>query len=255
LPLDPKTNVYYEVHGSGEPLFLSFPIMPSQGDFMGRWGEALLLGFLERLRDRYAVLIADYPSIGKSGAIAPEDLTAARVSRDLLGVAAAAGFDRFALWAYSWGAAAALQVAARTDRLTALAIGGWPVLDAPYAEILRASRSNIGNVPASSLAVLRSADQYRQWATFYASLEGWDERAAAARIRVPRLAYFGEQGDTDSGDVLLPIASICRAGRQAAEVLGWEIVEIPGQEHAGGLDPAVVVPVVRPFLDRALPRA
>jgi hypothetical protein len=51
-------------------------------------------------------------------------------------VADAAGAARFAWYGYSWLALAGLQLAIRTDRLTALAMG-WPPLGGPYAEMLR----------------------------------------------------------------------------------------------------------------------
>jgi pimeloyl-ACP methyl ester carboxylesterase len=146
--------------------------------------QPVLDGYLDRLSDRYRVLRVDYPSIGGSRDIAPEALTADRVCADLLAVASAAGFDRFAYWGYSWGAAVGLQLAARTDRLTALVLGGWPPLGAPYDGILQATRLKQPDPEPSSLKVLRSKAQYRQWETFYVSLQGWPE-AEAWRASVP----------------------------------------------------------------------
>ncbi|MFO0444000.1 MAG: alpha/beta fold hydrolase, partial [Betaproteobacteria bacterium] len=59
------------------------------------------------------MLLLDYPSIGRSRDIAPEALTADRVCADLLGVADAAGCERFAYWGYSWGGNVGLQLATR----------------------------------------------------------------------------------------------------------------------------------------------
>ena len=66
----------------------------------------------------------------------PTTLTAAAVAADLLAIADAAGADRFAYYGYSWLALAGLQLALRTDRLTALAMGGYPPLGGPYAAML-----------------------------------------------------------------------------------------------------------------------
>ena len=62
----------------------------------------------------------------------PGTLTAAGAAADLLAVADAAGAARFAYYGYSWLALAGLQFAIRTDRLSALAMGGFPPLGGPY---------------------------------------------------------------------------------------------------------------------------
>lgn len=246
----PTSHIHFEVHGEGVPLFLGFPLMASQAEIFGEAGAAVLRGYLDRLTDRYRVLVADYPSIGRSGSIPTAELTADRVCSDLLRVADAAGFDRFAFWGFSWGGAAGLQLACRTDRLTALVCGGWPPLGAPYAEALEASREALADPPAASLVVLREPAQYAQWVVFYESLRGWREADAVARIACPRLAYAGSEGDPTAGhDVPLSIASTIRARRPELEALGWHVKEIPGRDHSVCLDPDTVVPLVREFLD------
>jgi len=243
------TAIHFEVHGTGVPLLLGFPIMASHGEIFGPDGAAVLRGYLERLTDRYRVLLVDYPSIGRSGTVPPEEFTADRVCADLLRAADAAGFERFAYWAHSWGGAVGLQLASRTDRLTALVCSGWPPLGGPYPEVLEGARRQVDNPPAYAMAVLRSAGQYAQWVTFYESLAGWDEAGTAARIACPRLAVAGSAGDSDAGGVDIPIASRNRAHRAELEAMGWQVREIPGRDHSMCLDPEAVVPVVREFLD------
>ena len=195
------------------------------------------------------MLRVDYPSIGGSRDIAPGALTADRVCADLLAVASAAGFDRFAYWGYSWGAAVGLQLAACTDRLTALVLGGWPPLGAPYAGILQATRLKQANPEPSSLKVLRSKDQYRQWETYYASMLNWPEAESVARIACPKMVYFGGNGDLVEAGIPVRIASIIREQRIALEQQGWTVQEIPGQGHGVCMAPDLVVPPVRGFLD------
>ena len=72
---------------------------------------------------------------------APDTLTPANVAADLLAIADAAGADTFAYYGYSWLALAGLQLAVRTDRLWALAMGGFPPLDGPYQSMLSVTRS------------------------------------------------------------------------------------------------------------------
>ena len=248
-PSHPSTPIYFEVHGDGVPLLLGFPIMASHAEIFGESGGEVVRGYLDRLTDRYRVLLIDYPSIGKSGSIPPAEFTADRVCADLLAVAGAARFERFAYWGHSWGGAVGLQLASRTDRLSALVCSGWPPLDGPYPEVLRGARLQVANPPAYAMAVLRDASQYAQWVTFNESVEHWPEAEAVARITCPRLVVAGSAGDSDAGGVDIPIATRIRARRADLEGLGWTVRLIPDRDHSVCLDPAAVEPVVREFLD------
>jgi len=252
MPLDPSTGVHYELHGQGQPLLIGLPLMASFEAIFGADLPGVFEGYLDRLTDRYRVLLVDYPSIGASRDIAPEDLTADRVCADLLGVATAAGFDRFAYWGYSWGGAVGLQLAHRSDRLSALVIGGWPPLGAPYAPLLEATRRKQADPEPSSLKVLRSKDQYRQWEHYYASMLDWPEAESVARIGCPKLLMFGAEGDLVEAGIPVPIASTIRARRAQLEAQGWRVHEIAGQGHGVTVMPDLVVPPVRRFLDEVL---
>lgn len=254
MPLDPVTGVFYALHGSpqGRPLMVTLPLMASFTAIFGTELEPVLHGYLDRLSDHYRVLLVDYPSIGGSRDIPPHELTADRVCADLLAVASAAGFDRFAYWGYSWSGAVGLQMAARSDRLTALVVGGWPPLDGPYEAILAAARLKLPNPEASSMKVLRSKAQYAQWIHYYESMLGWREREAVARIECQRLVIFGGEGDLVEAGIPVPIASSIRRNRAALEAMGWRVHEIAGQGHGVCLRPELVVPPVRGFLDAVL---
>ncbi|MBS0421290.1 MAG: hypothetical protein JSR66_26520 [Proteobacteria bacterium] len=253
MPIDSRSGVYYEVHGRGKPLFLGFPIFASYAQIFGaEQGTTVRNAFLERLTDRYQVLLIDYPSIGGSRTIAPTELTAERVYRDHLAVADAAGFERFAYWGYTFGAATGLQLATRSDRLTAVVVGGWTPLGGPYEQMARGAKVHIGNPPAASRVVLRDPGQYAQWATFWDSLRDWPEATEIAKIRCPRLAFAGSNGDTEAGGVPIRYASILAARRAELAALGWSVVLFEQQGHGVGLDAARVVPAVRKFLDSVL---
>lgn len=245
-------GLHLALHGDGVPLLLGFPMMASHAEIFGDAGRQVLRGFLDGLTDRYRVLLVDYPSIGRSAAIPPGELTADRVCRDLLRAADAAGFDRFAYWGYSWGGAVGLQLASRTDRLSALVVGGWAPLGGHYEAVLRGARAQVHAPPASAMAVLREPAQYAQWVTFYDSVQAWPEDEVLRRLTCPRLVFVGADGDTDAGGVPLPIATTVRAGRGRLEALGWRVEEIPGRDFGVGLDPSAVVPAVRPFLDAVI---
>lgn len=254
MPLDPATGVFHAVHGpaDGRPLMLTLPLMASFGEIFGAELQPVLDGYLDRLTDRYRVLLVDYPSIGRSRDIAPEALTADRVCADLLGVATSAGFEQFAYWGYSWGGNAGLQLATRTDRLIALVVGGWPALGAPYDALLAAARAKLPNPEPSSLKVLRHPAQYAQWIHYGQSIAGWPEREAVSRIACPRLNVFGGEGDLVEAGFPVPIASCIRRHRDELEALGWRVHEIPGHGHGLCMQPEVAVPPVRAFLDEVL---
>lgn len=245
------SGIWYDVHGVGTPLILGFPLMASYGEIFGAEQQPVLDGFVDRLTDRYAVVVADYPSIGRSSSIDPGELTIDRACADLLEVADAAGFERFAWWGYAWGAITGLQLAARTDRVTALAVGGWSPLGGAYDGMLEATRRNVDSPAPHALAVLRDPAQYRQWVTFYESIVGLDEKAMLDAISCPRLVFVGEDGDVAPAGVPIANASLVREHRAELERAGWQVEVVDGHGHGLGLDPTAVVPLIRPFLDEA----
>jgi pimeloyl-ACP methyl ester carboxylesterase len=247
-----RSGVYYEVHGRGPALCLGFPVFASHAVPPANGGPTVVSRFLAQLTDRYRVVVADYPAIGRSGAIPPKEFTAERVCADMLGVADAAGLTHFAWWGGTFGAVTGLLLASRTDRVSALVCAGWPPLGAPYQTILRGTRQGVAAPPPNAMQILRTPGQYAQWVHFYESLSDWSELDAVRGISCPRLIAFGERGDSSVADLPLPLASVIRARRAEFETLGWEVHEIPGRDMGVILDPDALVPVVRPFLDRVL---
>jgi len=248
MPLDHTSGVYYELTGSGSPLLLGFPLMASQEEIFGPEAGGLTGAFIERLAHKHRLLFMDYPGIGRSADIPTDQLTAAQVCADILAVADAAGFDRFSYWGYSWGAAVGLQLAWRTDRLSALVIGGWPPLGGQYVDMLKASLEQVDDPPPEVQVVLRSPAQYRQWSTFYASVQDWPERLAVESLQCPRLAYAGGEGDVSAGKEWIRNAGILNEKRVLLEQMGWRVVLVPGRNHATCLDAEVVVPMLESVL-------
>lgn len=246
------SGLRYEVHGCGEPLFLGFPLMASHAEIFGADAGRVRQGFLDRLTDSYRVLLVDYPGIGGSATIPPAELTVERVTADMLGVADAAGFERFAWWGGTFGAATGLALAAASDRISALLCAGWSPLGIPYQGIAAAVRAQRHDPPPHARVVLREPAQYAQWATFYGSLDDrWEARTVAA-IRCPRAVVYGEHAATTAGDCPLPLAATIRARRAELESLGWYVAEVPAADAGLILEPERLVPAAREFLDSAL---
>jgi pimeloyl-ACP methyl ester carboxylesterase len=237
--------LHFEVTGDGPWLMLGYP-------FGGPGLEAvdsLPQSFLDRLTDRFRVIVVDYPrGVGRSAPAAPDVTTADNVCDEMLLVATAAGADRFAYWGYSWGGVVGIQLACRTDRLTALVIGGWPPLGAPYEDM----RVMTAQASADPALPPEQRDLVASWATFYRSMAGWDADSIR-KIVCPRMAYAGGDDLVIQAGVTVSIAKLFEERNTELRDRNWEIEVIPGLDHAGAMtDAAAVVPRVRPFLEANL---
>ena len=130
-----------EIQGEGPALLLPVnprPIEGPQAEQLRQYGADPALGksLMDGLSDAFQVVAFDYEGNVMSTPKA-ETLTPGNVVADLLAVADAAKADRFAYYGYSWLAMIGLQLAIRTHRLSALIMGGFPPLHAPYEEMLR----------------------------------------------------------------------------------------------------------------------
>jgi pimeloyl-ACP methyl ester carboxylesterase len=206
----------------------------------------------------------------------PFTLNPSSVASDLLAIAGAAGVDRFAYYGYSWLALAGLQLALRTDRLTALAMGGFPPLGGPYAAMLTVTRAThrmalaSRDKPASTDAAtsdVRPGDwdavevgltpeQTQQYVTLYESLQDFDERAALDRLGIPRLAFAGANDNIaysprwDSAYVA--IADAVRDHRDELTKRGWTVELVPDADHMKAMQASVVLPILTPWLRTAV---
>jgi pimeloyl-ACP methyl ester carboxylesterase len=115
-------TVRFRVEGSGPNLIVGPPITLAPDP------AGMARAYLERLTSAYRVITMDYfPAVFDH-----ESFTVDRVTSEILAVADAAEADRFAWYGFSWAGAAGLQLALRTDRLTALVCGGWSPLGGLY---------------------------------------------------------------------------------------------------------------------------
>jgi pimeloyl-ACP methyl ester carboxylesterase len=270
------STIAVEVNGRGPTVLLPVnprPVEGPQAEEMRRWGADPALGrsLIDGLSDAFRVVAFDYEGhvlqVPK-----PDTLTPANVAGDLLAVADAAGADRFAWYGYSWLALCGLQLAIRTDRLAALAMGGFPPIGGPYAEMLRVTmathemasspRSTAPAPPAaeappdeldwSQAEMTLTEPQTRQFVTLYQGLEGFDDLAALARVGCPRLCFVGSADtityDERWGGVQVDMAGPVRRRRAELEALGWQVRVLEGLDHIKAMQAASVLPVVRPWL-------
>ena len=208
----------------------------------------------------------------------PDTLTPGNVAGDLLAVADAVGAERFGYYGYSWLAVAGLQLAVSGDRVTALAMGGWPPLDGPYAEMLRVTTATheiaVANAasPATTAPSEQAPDEWdwdpaqmtlteaqtRQFVTLYEALQGFDDRAALTRLTCPRLCVVGSADqityDERWGGVRVDLAGPVIGRRAEPEAHGRAVRVLAGLDHTQAMQAAQVLPILRPWLVASLDR-
>jgi pimeloyl-ACP methyl ester carboxylesterase len=280
-----------QVAGSGPTLLVPVNPVPAEGpraDELRQWGVDPALGrtLMDGLADVARVVAFDYEghvqAVPKPGTLTPDNIVA-----DLHAIADAAGADRFAYYGYSWLGLVGIQLAIRSPRLLALAVGGFPPLDGPYREMLEVTRAThreaveAATTPAaaaaaataaaqaaaewngdpadydwSSAPVTLSPDQTRQFVTLYEALRDFDDRTVQDRITCPRVCFVGSRDDIDYperwGNVRVGIAEAVIRNHDELERLGWAVHVLEGLDHTGAMQPPAVLPVIRPWLVEAL---
>jgi pimeloyl-ACP methyl ester carboxylesterase len=274
------STIAVEVHGRGPTVLLPVnpqPVQGPQAEEMRRWGADPALGrsLIDGLSDSFQVVAFDYEGhvlqVPK-----PDTLTPANVAGDLLAVADTAGADRFAYYGYSWLALSGLQLAIRTDRLSALVMGGYPPLDGPYAEMLQvttathamavANAASPGGTATTSQPPKEPSDeldwsatemtlteaQTRQFVTLYQALRDFDDRAAQAQLSCPRLCFVGSADeityDERWGGVRVSLATPLIGRRADLEALGWQVRVLDTLDHIRAMQATNVLPILRPWL-------
>jgi len=108
----------------------------------------------------------------------------------------------------------------------------------------------------SSVEVTMSEAQTRQFVTLYRALQGFDDRAAQARLACPRLCFAGSADEIDYGErwggVRVRLARPLLERRAELEGYGWDVRVLDGLDHTQAMQAASVLPVLRPWLTAAL---
>jgi pimeloyl-ACP methyl ester carboxylesterase len=262
----------------GEGPFLLLPVnpVPVEGEAaeeMRRWGADPALGasLIEGLRDMVTVVAFDYEG-HLLETPKPDTLNPSNISTDMLAVADAAGADTFAYYGYSWLAVSGLQLAIRTNRLTALIMGGFPPLDGPYADMLEvtAATHRMAAEPSpapstdrptepgdwSTVEVTMPEPQARQFLTFYESLQDFDDRQALSAFDLPRMCFAGGEDVIDYderwGGTRVDMAGPIQTHRDELEADGWSVHLLEGLDHTAAMQADNVLAVLRPWLTAVL---
>lgn len=269
------------IQGDGPALLLPVSLAPhtaAEAQTLRQWGADPDLGpnLINGLAQTNRVVAADYEAHRMANP-APATLTPENVAADLLAIADAAGAGVFAYYGYSWLALGGLQLALRTDRLRALAMGGFPPLDGPYRSMLAVTRAAhalsvkaagepAGPVPQpepgdwDSVSVRTTEAQTQQFVTLYEALQDFDDFAAVLPgDRFPadlaRLAFAGADDLIDYkpawGGVRVAIGEPLARHHGTLTEAGWDVRVLPGLDHMGAMHSAVVLPILTDWLTRA----
>src|SRR5438876_5275977 len=256
------STIEIEVHGAGPTLLLPVnpqPVIGQLAEQMRLYGTDPALGqsLITGLSDTFRVVAFDYEGQCLRRP-KPETLTPANAANDLLAVAHAAGADRFAYYGYSWLALIGLQLAIRTDRLSALIMGGFPPLNGPYEEMLLVTTatyemaSGARPMPSADESewsdISLSRDQTRQFVTLYQALQEFDDRAAQAQLTCPRLCFVGSKDEIQYskswGNVHVSLAGPIVRGQAQLSELGWDVRVLDGFDHIQTMQARQVLPIL-----------
>jgi pimeloyl-ACP methyl ester carboxylesterase len=242
---------------------------------MRRWGNDPALGkkLIDALADCHLVIAADYEGHVLANP-KPDTLTPANLAADLLAIADAAGAERFTYYGYSWLAVAGLQLALRTDRLTGLAMGGFPPLNGPYQDMLAVTRathdmaanrqaktptrqpaepSSTADFDWDAAEITMTEPETRQFVTLYTALQDFDDRAAQRYLTCRRLCFAGTADRIEYGprwnNITVDIAGPVIANRAELEALGWRVHLLDGLGHTQAMQPPNVIPILMSWLD------
>jgi glutaredoxin-related protein len=157
-------------------------------------------------------------------------------------------------------------LAVRTDRMTALAMGGFPPLDGPYEAMLQVTAAThaMAGAPVAdsdteveagdwdSVQVALSKEQTQQYVTLYQRLQSFDDHAAQSRISCPRLCIAGSADNIQYGDrwgnALVSIGAAVERNKQQLEQLGWTVHLLADLDHMQAMQAKQILPVVEPWL-------
>ncbi|GAB2600945.1 hypothetical protein GCM10027034_37630 [Ramlibacter solisilvae] len=240
------------------------------------FGPGPSLAYREALGQKYRLVFWDYPPgpFGGERAGDAPPMTPSRVVDDYIAVADIAGIQKFAYFGYSFGGNSGLQLAMRhPDRLTALAIGGWPAMEGGFGAMLAGSRglyeSSVDSekypefaaaLPTDPVQRQRIVNQYLNFVEYYEVLQDFDDaaqRSLAMSLKMPRLNF------ADALDVVGTLGPGAEIGprliRNEAELrsMGWatrvlHVAKDSATAHFVAMDAGVVAPLLDEFLTQVL---
>jgi pimeloyl-ACP methyl ester carboxylesterase len=253
-------DMYYEIHGSGEPLFL----------LHGRVGAIEMFGeVLGLLADGRKVIGVDLQAHGRTADI-DRPMTFEAMADDVVALIEHLGLDRANVLGYSLGGSVALKTAIRhSEVVRKLVIVSTPFKrDGWYPEV-RAGMEQMGPEAAEPMKQTPMYQLYagvaprpEDWSVLLTRLGellrqdyDWSEEVAA--IEAPTMIVVGD-ADSVSTSHAVEFFELLGGGRQDA---GWDgsgmskarLAILPGTTHYAIFFSPALASTVAPFLDGPMP--
>jgi pimeloyl-ACP methyl ester carboxylesterase len=248
-------NLYYEIHGEGEPLVLLHGGLGSTEMF----GEILPL-----LANKRRVIVVDLQAHGRTADI-DRPLSYEAMAGDIAALMKHLGIGKAALMGYSLGAGVALRAAIQHPELVAKLVvvstvfkrdGWYPEVLAAMAQVGAASAEPMKQSPIYQ-TYARIAPRPGDWPVLLTKIgEGirkdynWSKEVAA--IKAPTMLVFGD-ADAIRPAHMVEFFGLLGGGQKDA---GWDgsgmsnarLAILPGFTHYNILSSPALAPTVIPFL-------
>ena len=255
-PLADGGHIDFEVHGDSGPfLFLGSQLYVTS---MLPGGNELKPQYVDRLKNDYRVIVADWPrGTGASSPALSESCTKENAIADIHAIADAAGAETFAWWGYSFGAAVGLQLCRNNPRISAFVCGGFPPLAQPLSDMLYVVRKMAipgAVVLPEGMELTEGMKQMGQQSIrFYESVAGNDDRQNVAEITCPRMVLHDVKDVIELGGITHDLSMRTRAEEDTLKQMGWDVAWIEtGQDHYAMLDAKAMGEAFKPLLDKHL---
>ena len=100
----------------------------------------------------------------------------------------------------------------------------------------------------------------KQFVTLYENLMVFDDRSIQDRLQLPKLAFAGEKDTIVYGDnfggVTVDIVGLLEKNEKRLNELDWDVEILKGNDmdHTKAMQPAMVLPLIKPWLMEKLLR-
>jgi len=255
-------NLYYEIHGAGEPLILLHGGLGSTASF----GDVL-----PSLAKTRQVIVTDLQAHGRTADI-NRPMSIEALADDIAGLMKYLGIAKADVMGYSLGGAVALQTTIRhPDLVRKLVVVSEPCRrDGWYPEDLTAM-SQFGPALAEPMkqspiykSYAQTAPRPQDWPVLLGKLgdllrTNYDWSAEVASIKAPTMLIFGD-ADAIRPEHMVEFFQLLGGGKKDGGLDGSGIstarlVILPGLTHYNILTSPSLLPIVTAFLDAPMPKA
>jgi pimeloyl-ACP methyl ester carboxylesterase len=171
------TEIGFDVSGQGPALML----LHGAGKTRRGWQK---LGYVERLQNDFTVITVDIRGTGESDYLLEiEDYAIGKICQDLYAVADVCEVERFAIWGFSFGGNIARYLAARSERISTIAMIGvpfGPAVDDAFDAYIRGLEKKYGHLvedqkkdydPHQKRSPIKG--QMAGWLACFRAMRGW----------------------------------------------------------------------------------